>query len=133
MEAVSQVSPPTNIIKYIVSAIVVLLLGLLAIFGVFLVRPDKDNSAIITIIIGVITPTSVTILAFLKSSDTHLTVNSLFDKVMEAAKALARQEAVAEERQSVKDRLAASVTTPEIVLEEVPVVIPKVTATVVKK
>jgi hypothetical protein len=83
---------------YVVSAVVVVLISTLAIFGVIVLRPDKDNTGLIAIICGSIAPTSAAILALMKAQDTHLIVNSRFDKVIEATKAIARKEGVDDER-----------------------------------
>jgi hypothetical protein len=82
----------------VVAAVVVVLISTCAIFGVILLRPDKDNTGLIAIICGSIAPTSAAILALMKAQDTHLMVNSRFDKVIEATKAIARKEGGDEEK-----------------------------------
>jgi hypothetical protein len=98
MDDITQVSPAANVIPYIVAAVAVVLISTIAIFGVFIVRPDKDNTALIAIICASITPTSAAILALMKAQETHMVVNSRFDKVVEAAKAVAHKEGVADEK-----------------------------------
>ncbi len=98
MEDPTTVPPPVSTSTYVWAAVSVVLIGTLAIFGIFVVRPDRDNSAIITIIIAGIAPTAAAILGLMKAQETHLVVNSRFDKVIGAATAVAREEGAAAER-----------------------------------
>lgn len=102
MENPTNPSAVSSSIPYaIIASVVIVLIGTLAIFGVVLIRPDKDNSVIFTTIGIGITPTLAAILALLQAKETHLVVNSRFNEVVEASRAVARVEAVAEERKRV--------------------------------
>lgn len=53
---------------------------------VSVVRPGQDNAALITAIFGFLTPTTLSLLAFMKSQETHLAVNSRLTQFIENAK-----------------------------------------------
>jgi len=111
MEDPNELTSSGSLIPYVVAAVVVLLIGIGAIMGVFLTRPEKDNTAIIAIIVSAITPTSAGILALMKAQETHLVVNSRFEKVISAARIIARQEGIDEEK-SRRDILAIAIASP---------------------
>lgn len=57
--------------------------GVVAIVLVSVLRPDADNSALITTIIGLLLPTTASILALLKTQETQVTMNARFDAILE--------------------------------------------------
>jgi hypothetical protein len=59
-------------------------------------HPDKDNSSLITIIVGLLTPTLFSMLAYLKSEETHQLFNSRMTELMAKTDALARAEGIME-------------------------------------
>lgn len=77
----SVVSPPNNI-PYVLAVVVMSLIGVASIVLISIFRSDKDNSNLITMIIGLITPTTLSLLAFMKAQETHLSVNSRLDSFM---------------------------------------------------
>lgn len=59
---------------------------------------EGDNTAVITAIIGLAVPTIASILAYMKTQETHAIVNSKLDEVVKTATAAARAEGVEEGR-----------------------------------
>jgi hypothetical protein len=64
------------------------LLGVVGVLVVTLLRPDKDNSALITSLLGFLAPTTMALLAFMKAQETHLAVNSRLDALIVQAEAI---------------------------------------------
>lgn len=70
-------------IPYLIAAVVMILISTIAVLVVVLFRPDKDNTAILTIIGGFTLSAIPSVLGMMKAQETHLSVNSQ----MEAFKA----------------------------------------------
>lgn len=83
--------PPRNgTSAYLITIFGMTLLGVSAVIAVFLMRPDKDNTAIIVSILGFIGPTLAAILAYFKAQETHLVVNSRMDEFKRGLQEAAR-------------------------------------------
>ena len=85
------------------AVVLVLLIGFGLIAFVEWNHSDKDNSAIVTIILGLLTPTLFSLLAYLKSEETHRLFNSRMTELMAKADALARSEGIAEGREQAQN------------------------------
>ena len=75
------VQPPSNI-PYLVAIVIMLLMALGSVMGILLIRPGQDNTQLIATVVGMMVPTIAAILAFMKSQETHLSVNSRLDAFM---------------------------------------------------
>lgn len=127
-------SKPTASVAYLVTIFGMTLIGVVAVVTVFLMRPDKDNATLVVAILGFIGPTTAALLAFLKSQETHLVVNSRIDEFKEelrssavSAVAAARAEGLATGKEA--GVAAADARTDQIAkVIPVPVVLPIVPA-----
>lgn len=63
-------------VPYLIAAVVMVLISTIAVLVVVLFRPDKDNSAIMTIIGGFTVSAIPSVLSMMKAQETHLSVNS---------------------------------------------------------
>ncbi len=95
--SVSIVPPPNNV-PYIVAVVAMMALGVGGAVVVTLARPAQDNTVLIGIIFGFLAPTTLSLLAFMKAQETHLSVNSRLDAFMATARTAARAEGVLEGR-----------------------------------
>lgn len=78
-----------------VAIVAVLLIGVAGVVLVTVLRPDLDPLAISAVIFGFLTPTTLSLMSYLKAQETHLAVNSRLDDLIENAKKAA--EAVGKE------------------------------------
>lgn len=116
----SAMQPPSNV-PYLVAVVVMTLLMIVGILVISIMRPDKDNSIQITMIVGFTTTTTGAILAFMKSQETHLSVNSRLDGFIKQSSQIAHHEGhdegVAAEQARVP--VAAPTLTPVVATVEV--------------
>jgi hypothetical protein len=91
------VRPPNNV-PYVVAVVVMMTLGVVGVVAVTIARPTTDNTLLIASILGFLAPTTLSLLAFMKSQETHLSVNSRLDAFMANARSAARAEGVNEGR-----------------------------------
>lgn len=87
-----------NNIPYIVAVLVMMALGVFGVVTIVVLRPMQDNTLIITALLGFLAPTTLSLLAFMKAQETHLSVNSRLDAFMKNASAAAHAEGIAEGR-----------------------------------
>lgn len=83
---------PTNNVPYIVAVVACVGLTIAAIVTITVMRPEQDNAIIIGQIVAAAGPVTLALLAFMKSQETHLSVNSRleeFKKAIEESSALA--------------------------------------------
>lgn len=86
----------------------VLLIGVAGVVLVTILRPDLDPLAISAVIFGFLTPTTLSLMSYLKSQETHLAVNSRLDEFIRNASAAAKavgQEAGRKESEARADEL----------------------------
>lgn len=90
--SISDAVKPNNSKIYVLAVVAIVLISAASIVAVEWLNPDKDNSLIITAILGFITPTMASIFSFLKAQETHLMVNSRLTEFMQNSEkaALAR-------------------------------------------
>jgi hypothetical protein len=67
---------PSATIQYVVSALILFLLAALFIIAILYLRPALDPLLLITTVVGVFITIFTSVASFLKSQETHLTVNS---------------------------------------------------------
>lgn len=80
MSDTANLSKKGSNIPYLIAIVVMILIGLVSILVVEIMRPEKDNVQLIATIAGFIVPTTASILALMKSQETHLTVNSQLEQ-----------------------------------------------------
>lgn len=97
--------PPPNNMPYVVAVVLMMFFGVTAISVISVLRPEKDNTLLITSIVGFLTPTTLSLLAFMKAQETHLSVNSRLDAFMSNAKMAAHAQGLDEGR--VQGRMEA--------------------------
>jgi hypothetical protein len=98
MTNLQTIVPTPNNIPYIKAIVVMMCLGVIGIVAITFARPEADNTVIIGALVGLLTPTTFSLLAFMKSQETHASVNSRLDAFMKNAEAVARAEGVNEGR-----------------------------------
>lgn len=68
--------------------VAVLLIGVTGVVTITILRPDLDPLAVSAVIFGFLTPTTLSLMSYLKAQETHLAVNSRLDQfIINAAKA----------------------------------------------
>lgn len=92
---------------YIWSVVVLTLLSCALVMGVLLVRPQVDAMDVITKVLTGLAPTIAAVLAYLKSQDTHLSVNSRLDAFMTEHAKVARAEGILQGTSNEQARTAA--------------------------
>lgn len=90
--------------SYIIAVVVMFLIGVAGIIGIGFIRPDVDILLIMTGVFGVLTLTTVSLLALLKAQETHLSVNSRLDAFIKQAGLVQRAEGVIEGREEANKR-----------------------------
>lgn len=81
--------------QYVVAVSVMIAIAIAGIVLVETFRPG-DNTATIAAIVGLLTPTTLSLLAFMKAQETHLSVNSRLESFIKSADIAARSEGLAE-------------------------------------
>ncbi len=92
------VVPLPNNVPYLLAIVAMAVVGVTAVVLVSVLRPAQDNSSIITTILGLLAPTTLSLLAFMKAQETHLSVNSRLDAFMREAKYAAHAKGLMEGR-----------------------------------
>ena len=90
------VGTPADNLQYVIAILVMALLGVVAVVGITLSRPHDDNSILITAVLGFLAPTTLSLLSFMKSEQTHISVNSRLDSFLKTAQAAALNQGVAQ-------------------------------------
>lgn len=97
--------PPASNVKYIVAVMFMMFLGVVSTVVLVTMKPDnKDNILVIGTIIGFLAPTTLSLLALMKSQDTHLSVNSRLDAFMSQARLASRAEGLSEGRKEGREQ-----------------------------
>ena len=97
--------PAPNNLPYIIAVVIMMFLGVTAISAIAILRADKDNTTLITTIVGFIAPTTLSLLAFMKAQETHLSVNSRLDAFIGNARLASHAQGLDEGR--IQGRLEA--------------------------
>jgi len=90
-------------IPYLISILLMSLLGVIGTLSIVLLRPGEDNASLYISVASFVLPTTTALMAFLKTQETHLLVNSRMDEFKRlisinaaAAEELARVKGVAQ-------------------------------------
>lgn len=83
-------------IQYVVAVLIMSAFGVAAVVSITVLRPSQDNTVLIASVFGFLLPTTMALLAFLKTQETHLMVNSRLEDFIKEAKAASRAEGVTE-------------------------------------
>lgn len=85
----ASIVPPPNNVPYLVAVIAMVGIAFVAIVVIMVMLPERDNMPLIGIIMGFLAPTTLSLLAFMKAQETHLSVNSRLDGFMRNAESAA--------------------------------------------
>lgn len=107
-EARRSISTPPDNKPYIMAVIAMMFLGVIGIIAITMIRPEQDNTILIAAMLGFLAPTTLALLAFMKSQETHLSVNSRLDAFMHAAESAARYKGIEEGRVKGQEETAAT-------------------------
>jgi hypothetical protein len=104
--------PKSTNLPYLMAVLAITMIGVMATIAIIILRPNQDNAALFVAIGSFVGPTTTALLAFLKTQETHLLVNSRMD---EFKSLLAMNAAAAEEiartrgiSQGLRERLATT-------------------------
>lgn len=98
MTETPSIVPTPNNVPYIIAVVVMMALGVLGVVLIVVLRPEKDNTVVIAAVLGFLAPTTLSLLAFMKAQETHLSVNSRLDAFMANAKTAAYADGMLEGR-----------------------------------
>jgi len=82
--------------KYVIAVVVMAVIGVLGVLVITIIRPKEDNTILITMVLGFLAPTTLSLLSLMKSQETHLSVNSRLDDFMTTAREASRAEGIIE-------------------------------------
>lgn len=102
-----EVVKTTNNTPYLIAIVSMLLIGVVAIATITIKRPEADNTVLIATVFAFIGPTTLSLLAFMKSQETHLSVNSRLDGFIKNAEAAAAARGNIEGQQIANERTDA--------------------------
>ena len=83
---------PESNTPYLVSVVLMSMLGVAGVIAVLVLRPHEDNAALYTAIGGFVGPTTMALLAFLKTKETHVLVNGRMEEFKKLLSRSAAQE-----------------------------------------
>lgn len=92
-----------------VAIVAVLLIGVAGVVVISVLRPDLDPLAVSAVIFGFLTPSTLSLMSYLKAQETHLAVNSRLEEFIRNATKAAQavgQEAGRKESEARTDELA---------------------------
>lgn len=92
----ASIVPPPNNLPYLVAVVAMMAIAFVAIVVIVIMLPDRDNMPLIGVIVGFLAPTTLSLLAFMKAQETHLSVNSRLDGFMRNAETAALAQGRAE-------------------------------------
>lgn len=110
--------PKASAAPYLVVIVVIAVASIAGVVLVLTIRPDKDNAALVTQILGFGSTTLMAALAYMRSTDTREVVNSRMDEFkrsLQAASAIAQASARAEGK--AEGRAAANERTDVLALK----------------
>lgn len=118
-------SPPSGRSVYVWAVVVLTLIGALLVMGVLYARPASDPMDVIGNVLKGLAPTIAGVLAFFKSQETHLCVNSRLDMFLAEHAKVAHAEGVIQGVAQEQARLlaasaAVAPVVPLLPLEQVP-------------
>lgn len=92
MDDTRQPLNPRNSVPYLLAVVIMAIVTMAAITIIAVARTGEDNATLYAMIIGFATTTTAAVLAFMKSQETHLSVNSRLDQFIRNADRSARAE-----------------------------------------
>lgn len=94
----------TKPVPYVIAVLLMSALGIFAVILITVTRPDKDNTLLIASVFGFLTPTTISLLSFMKSSETHTAVNGRLDAFIEQAQQSALAAGASVGRRAAEER-----------------------------
>jgi len=91
-QLVKNAMPAPSNVPYVIAVVLMIVVVIIAVTVIAIARPDKDNSALFALILGSIGPTTLSLLAYMKAQETHLSVNSRLEQFIRNADRTARAE-----------------------------------------
>ncbi len=85
------VAPP-NPLPYLVAVAGMVIAGVFGVVVIAIARPMQDIVLLVGAVFGVLTPTTLSLLALMKAQETHLSVNSRLDAFMANARSAAYEQ-----------------------------------------
>lgn len=85
--------------SYLISIVVMTMVAIGGVALITYLRPESDLVIVMAAVFGLIAPTTVSLLAFLKAQETHLSVNSRLDEFIRSETRAARSVGVQEGRE----------------------------------
>lgn len=106
----------SNVMPYVMSIVILFLIGVIFIGGVLYLRPTADPLVVITLVFGFLTPTGVSVAAFIKGQENHGLINSQLSAWKKEFFQMAHAEGIiagtkAEQDRIVEEKRAAGATT----------------------
>ena len=72
--------PANSNLPYLIVIVVMATIGIAGTLAILVLRPEADNASLYVAIAGFVCPTMAAMLAFIKTQETHLLVNSRMDE-----------------------------------------------------
>jgi len=91
-EEIKNALPTPSNTPYLIAVVIMIAIAIGSITAIAVGRPGLDNSNLYGLILGSIGPTTLALLAFMKSQETHLSVNSRLEQFIRNADRAARSE-----------------------------------------
>lgn len=79
---------------YLLAILSMTMIAIIGVGGIIYLRPDSDLIIVMATVFGFTAPTTLSLLAFLKAQETHLSVNSRLDDLIKNATNAARNQGV---------------------------------------
>lgn len=98
------VIPKPDNASYMIAIVVMTIIGIIATTVISVLRPLQDNIPLITLLLGNIASVTVALLAYMKSQETHLSVNSRLDGFIKNAQEASKAQGVVEGQQMANER-----------------------------
>jgi len=114
-QQIKNAMPQPNNTPYLIAVVIMILLGVAGVAVISALRPWDDVLVVGAMVFGFITPTTLSLLSFMKAQETHLSVNSRLEEFMRNAAEAAHGVGVEEGRVKANartDALAAKVNPP---------------------
>jgi hypothetical protein len=96
--------PQANNVPYLIAVVSMAVVAITGSILITVFRPDSDIVVVFGLVAGFMTPTTISLLSFMKAQETHLSVNSRLDEFIYNAKLSSRAEGVEEGRKIANDR-----------------------------
>lgn len=100
---INTASPIPDNKPYLLAIVAVILIATILDIFIIWLRPEYDALVVTVAIFGIASPTTVSILAFMKSQETHLSVNSRLEEWIKNAESAARGEGMEAGRLAERD------------------------------